>query len=72
VEILSPGDRFADTVAKCEEYHAWGVRYCWIVDPDHRQSWEYHAQTRPKPIGEAGKIEAGLIVLSIAELFEVL
>lgn len=26
-EILSPEDRLGATLAKCEEYHAWGVPF---------------------------------------------
>ncbi len=32
-EILSPEDRLGVTLGKCEEYHAWGVPYCWVIDP---------------------------------------
>src|SRR6266436_5612158 len=28
-EILSPEDRLGTMLAKCEEYHAWGVPFCW-------------------------------------------
>src|SRR5258706_13518052 len=28
IEILSPDDRLRATLAKCEEYHAWGTPYC--------------------------------------------
>ena len=31
-EILSPEDRLGAMLAKCEEYHAWGVPFCWVVD----------------------------------------
>jgi Uma2 family endonuclease len=27
-EILSPDDSLGATLAKCEEYHAWGVPFC--------------------------------------------
>jgi Uma2 family endonuclease len=50
IEILSPEDRFSDTVAKCEEYLAWGVPFCWIVDPDDKRCWEYHAGHSPNQI----------------------
>ena len=33
VEILSPSQRPSELFAKCEAYHAWGVPYCWIIDP---------------------------------------
>ncbi len=69
VEVLSPQDRFSDTVAKCDEYHAWGVPYCWIVDPDQRQCWEYHLGGRPNLIPSDGQIAAGPIILSHADIF---
>jgi Uma2 family endonuclease len=69
VEVLSPEDGFSDTVAKCDDYHAWGVPYCWIVDPDNRQCWEYHAGSRPNPVDENGEIAAGPIVLRCSEIW---
>jgi Uma2 family endonuclease len=36
VEILSPDDRLGATLAKCEEYHAWGTPYCWVIDPENK------------------------------------
>jgi Uma2 family endonuclease len=69
VEILSPEDRFSDTVAKCAEYHAWGVQYSWIIDPDNKQCWEYHAGSRPNPIPADGQITAGPVALGVAEIF---
>lgn len=46
-EILSPADRLGAMLGKCEEYHAWGVPYCWLVDPVKRSAWEYHAAGEP-------------------------
>jgi Uma2 family endonuclease len=39
VEVLSPEDRMSEELAKCEEYHAWGVQTAWIVDPDAKRAW---------------------------------
>ena len=36
VEILSPEDHIGATLAKCEQYHDWGVPFCWIIDPDEQ------------------------------------
>jgi Uma2 family endonuclease len=36
IEILSPDDRLGATLAKCEEYHAWGTPYCWVIDPESK------------------------------------
>lgn len=62
-EILSPEDRLGATLAKCEEYHAWGVPYCWVIDPIKRSAWEFHAGMEPVRVAEqlqAGKYTAGL------------
>jgi len=42
VEIHSSEDRFSATLAKCDQYHDWGVPYCWIFNPETRTGWEYH------------------------------
>jgi Uma2 family endonuclease len=69
IEILSPDDRFSDTVAKCEEYHSWGVPFCWIVDPEDKRCWEYHAGERPHEISEDGRLTAQELVLSVPDMF---
>ncbi len=43
-EILSPEDRLGSMLSKCEEYHAWGVPFCWVIDPVKRSAWEYNAE----------------------------
>lgn len=35
-EILSPEYRLGTLLAKSEEYHAWGVPFCWVIDPVKR------------------------------------
>ena len=69
IEVLSPEDRFSDTVAKCEDYHAWGVQFCWIVDPEKQRCWEYEFGDRPRQISPSGQLTAGAIVVSISDLF---
>lgn len=69
-EILSPGDSLGATFAKCEEYHAWGVPYCWVIDPEKRSAWEYHAGAEPVHVSDA--LRAGEIKIATAELFSVL
>lgn len=68
-EVMSPTARFSETVAKCEEYHAWGVPYCWIVDPESRQCWQYHAGGRPNQVSAEGQIAAGPITIGYTALF---
>jgi Uma2 family endonuclease len=69
-EILSPDDHIGATLAKCEEYHAWGVPYCWVVDPQKRTAWEYAATGEPNRV--TGTLQAGDIAISLDELFAAL
>jgi Uma2 family endonuclease len=70
IEIMSPDDRFSEVATKCEEYHAWGVPFCWIVDPEKRASWQYAAGERPHEIPAGGELTTGEITVSLTELFE--
>ena len=69
VEILSPEDRIGATLAKCEQYHAWGVPYCWIIDPDKQSAWQYHSGADPEHLGTSATLTAGQPAVSLAELF---
>ena len=69
-EILSPEDRLGTMLAKCEEYHAWGVPFCWVIDSEKRAAWEYHAGAEPLRVTEA--VRAGEFTVSLEELFSVL
>ena len=66
-EILSPEDRLGTTFSKCEEYHAWGVPYCWVIDPVKRTAWEYHLAGEPVRVAES--LQAGELAVSLDELF---
>ena len=69
-EILSPEDRLGAMLAKCEEYHAWGVPFCWVIDPVKRTAWEYHAAA--EPVRVTGTLRAGELSVSLDELFSAL
>jgi Uma2 family endonuclease len=66
-EILSPEDRLGAMLAKCEEYHAWGVPFCWIIDPVKRTAWEYHSDS--EPVREVESLHAGGLSVNLEELF---
>lgn len=66
-EILSPEDRIGAMFSKCEEYHAWGVPFCWVIDPVKRSAWEYHAAAEPARVTET--LRAGELAVSLEELF---
>jgi Uma2 family endonuclease len=66
-EILSPEDRLGAMLSKCEEYHAWGVPYCWVIDPVKRTAWEYHAGL--EPMRATNELRAGALKVGLGELF---
>ena len=66
VEILSPDDHLGALLAKCEQYHEWGVPYCWVIDPVKRTAWEYPRDGEPARVTE---LHAGEVRLSAEELF---
>jgi len=69
VEILSPEDRIGAMLAKCEQYHAWGVPFCWIVDPEKQTGWQYLAGSEPERVERGGTLTAGDISVPLKELF---
>jgi len=69
-EILSPEDRLGTMLAKCEEYHVWGVPFCWVIDPVKRTAWEYLSTAEPERATVA--LRAGEYSISLQELFAVL
>jgi Uma2 family endonuclease len=69
-EILSPEDRIGAMLAKCEEYHAWGVPFCWIIDPVKRTAWEYHSAS--EPVRATKTLRAGELSVTLEELFSAL
>ncbi len=66
-EILSPEDRLGALLSKCEEYHAWGVPFCWVIDPVKRTAWEYHAGSEPERVRET--VTAGALAVRLEDLF---
>ena len=69
VEILSPSDRISEALAKCEEYHAWGVAMTWILDPDERRAWLFRKQHRPEEVPADGSLVAEGVSIPLAEVF---
>jgi Uma2 family endonuclease len=69
VEILSPSKRLSVLFAKCETYHAWGVPYCWVVDPIGKLAWEYHQAAPVRLLSGEDSLIAGEIKIAISELF---
>jgi Uma2 family endonuclease len=68
-EILSPTDRLGAMLAKCELYHAWGVPFCWVIDPEKQTAWQYHAGCEPERAHQGGVLQAGELSVRLEELF---
>jgi Uma2 family endonuclease len=41
IEVLSPDDRLAAVLEKCEEYAQWGVEHIWLCDPETKRFVRY-------------------------------
>jgi len=68
IEIVSPPDRVGKLFGKCEEYHRWGVPYCWVIDPEPKTAWEYFPDDlEPRKVQD--ELTAGPIKLSLADVF---
>lgn len=72
IEIRSPEDRWSDLLAKFEDYHEWGVPFCWLFDPENERAWTYHRGSDFNEVTVHPTIEAGEIRLSLPEIFSVL
>jgi Uma2 family endonuclease len=69
-EVLSAEDRLGAMLSKCEEYHAWGVPFCWVIDPVKRTAWEYHSGAEPMRV--SAELRAGELSVNLEELFSAL
>lgn len=74
VEVLSPDDRWEQTMQKMSEYFAVGVQSVWIVAPLLQEIHVYHSltDTRLFTMGETLSDEAVLpgFTASVEEIFE--
>jgi Uma2 family endonuclease len=72
VEVLSPDDQFSSILAKCEDYHRWGVPVAWIVDPVERRAWTFRPNERPHEVPISGALEGDGLKIPLSEIFSVL
>ena len=42
--------RLATLFNKREDCHAWGTKFCWVIDPDEPAFSEYHAGSAIVPV----------------------
>lgn len=66
VEIVSKRQNLSRLFRKCEQYHAWGTPFCWVIDPEEAAFFEYHAGLSIVPVKQ--ELTAGEVTLAINEL----
>jgi Uma2 family endonuclease len=67
IEIVSEDDRYVDIQEKLAEYHAWGVKHIWLVDPWTRKFSFYDGSSlHDVPAFELPEYNAKI---SVAEFF---
>jgi Uma2 family endonuclease len=59
VEVISPGDRPGEVLAKIGEWLAAGSRCAWLIDPRRREARVFHADGGVSVIGEDGSLDGG-------------
>ena len=69
IEIRSLEDKWSEIFEKLEDYHAWGVPYCWLFDPETERAWTYHKGEDFEEVTGEQSIQAGEIQLSLEEIF---
>jgi len=62
VEILSPGDRPGETLAKVADYLSAGTQLVWVIDPKRRSARIYQEDGTELVIGERDALEGGDVI----------
>jgi len=57
VEVLSPGDRSGETLAKIADWLSAGTRLVWVIDPERRLARIYRQDGSESILGEADGLD---------------
>jgi Uma2 family endonuclease len=70
VEIVSVPDQTTEEMLdKCKLYHEQGVPFCWVVEPESRTTWKFHAGEASVWVPGSEVLEAGAIRVPVAEIW---
>jgi Uma2 family endonuclease len=73
VEVVSPGDRASQVLAKVQDWLDAGCQAVWVVDPETRTVTVYRSRSRIVVLGASDQLSGEDVVpgfaLSVAELF---
>ena len=62
-------DRFSKVLTKLEDYFAWGVPFCWIVDQVKQKAWSVEPDGRPNEVPADGLLQVGEIEIGLSGIF---
>lgn len=62
VEILSPGDRAGDVLAKVADWLSAGSQLVWVIDPDRRLARVYRHDGTETTVSQGGELEGENVV----------
>jgi hypothetical protein len=68
-EILSPKDRFSQTLTRLEDYLQMGVENLWVIDPRNRIAYTYTEAGLLKLVGDRYTIPGTPIYVDLPSLF---
>jgi Uma2 family endonuclease len=66
VEVLSPGDRPAETLAKVADWLDAGTRLIWVVDPERRQARIYRADSSESIMSDGDQLGGESVLPGLA------
>jgi Uma2 family endonuclease len=73
VEVLSPGNRSVDDIAKVDDYFRAGVRAVWVIYPTLGKVYVYESPTRINVLTRGASLDGGEVLpgftVPLAELF---
>ena len=70
IEILSKDDRLGEMQKRIDDYLAFGVAYCWVVDPRERRAWVHTSEGCREPDDGVLRTQSPEIIVPLADIFE--
>ena len=70
IEILSKDDRLAEMQRRIDDYLAFGVAYCWVVDPRERKAWAHTSEGCHEADDGLLRTQNPEIIVPLSALFE--
>ena len=69
IEVVSEDDRHVEILRKLADYHAWGVKHIWLVDPWTRKFFVYDASgLHEVPAFELPEYNAKIVIVYRGEV----